>query len=174
MSISSCIRVLTLRSTAFGSLLDNSKRFARNLRHFSLVLSLAGLWKKTERSQNLHRQRSTPYLNSRHSLYRLTLSCDRRRSTGHRRTRRHRARWRLKTTPITKTKKHQTFTTLTAATVCMRNVTGWGPGVDVAVILAAAGGGPTLNSWYCPFSVLRSKWPCWPGCKPWNACNVNC
>lgn len=42
ISISSCISVRTLRSTDFGSLLDSSNRFARNLRHFSLVLSLAG------------------------------------------------------------------------------------------------------------------------------------
>lgn len=43
MSISSCINVLTLRSTDLGSLLDNSNKLARNLRHFSLVLSFAGL-----------------------------------------------------------------------------------------------------------------------------------
>lgn len=43
MSINSCIKVRTLRSTDFGSLLDSSNRLARNLRHFSLVLSFAGL-----------------------------------------------------------------------------------------------------------------------------------
>lgn len=42
LSISSCISVRTLRSTDFGSLLDNSNKLARNFRHFSLVLSLAG------------------------------------------------------------------------------------------------------------------------------------
>lgn len=42
ISISSCINVRTFLSTDFGSLLDNSNRFARNFRHFSLVLSLAG------------------------------------------------------------------------------------------------------------------------------------
>lgn len=45
ISINSCINVLTFRSTDFGSLLDNSNRFARNFRHFSLVLSLAGFYK---------------------------------------------------------------------------------------------------------------------------------
>lgn len=45
MSINSCINVRTLRSTDLGSLLDNSNRLARNLRHFSLVLSLAGFCK---------------------------------------------------------------------------------------------------------------------------------
>jgi len=40
VSISSCIKVRTLRSTALGSRLDNSNKFAKNLRHFSLVLSV--------------------------------------------------------------------------------------------------------------------------------------
>lgn len=35
---------------------------------------------------------------------------------------------------------------LTAGTVCIRNVTGWPPGVDVAARLPAAGAGPTLNN----------------------------
>lgn len=37
-SINSCISVLTFFSTVFGSRLDNSRRLAKNLRHFSLVL----------------------------------------------------------------------------------------------------------------------------------------
>lgn len=45
VSINSCINVLTLRSTAFGSRLDNSNKFAKNLRHFSLVFSVVGRWK---------------------------------------------------------------------------------------------------------------------------------
>lgn len=40
VSISSCINVRTFRSTALGSRLDNSNKFAKNLRHFSLVLSV--------------------------------------------------------------------------------------------------------------------------------------
>lgn len=40
VSISSCIKVRTLCSTALGSRLDNSNKFAKNLRHFSLVLSV--------------------------------------------------------------------------------------------------------------------------------------
>lgn len=39
VSINSCIKVRTLRSTDLGSRLDNSNRFAKNLRHFSLVFS---------------------------------------------------------------------------------------------------------------------------------------
>lgn len=39
-SIRSCIKVRTLRSTDLGSRLDNSNKFAKNLRHFSLVLSI--------------------------------------------------------------------------------------------------------------------------------------
>lgn len=38
-STSSCIRLRTLLSTGFGSLLDNSSKLAKNLRHFSLVFS---------------------------------------------------------------------------------------------------------------------------------------
>lgn len=40
VSINSCIKVRTFRSTALGSRLDNSNKFAKNLRHFSLVLSV--------------------------------------------------------------------------------------------------------------------------------------
>lgn len=40
VSINSCIKVRTCRSTALGSRLDNSNKFAKNLRHFSLVLAV--------------------------------------------------------------------------------------------------------------------------------------
>lgn len=40
VSINSCINVLTFLSTAFGSRLDNSNKFAKNFRHFSLMLSV--------------------------------------------------------------------------------------------------------------------------------------
>lgn len=39
VSTSSWINVRTFLSTAFGSLDDSSKRFARNFRHFSFVVS---------------------------------------------------------------------------------------------------------------------------------------
>lgn len=46
VSINSCIKVRTLRSTDLGSRLDSSNRFAKNLRHFSLVLSVVWRWKE--------------------------------------------------------------------------------------------------------------------------------
>ena len=51
VSISSWINVLTFLSTDLGSRLDSSRRFARNFRHFSLVVSTVCRC-KTEHSIN--------------------------------------------------------------------------------------------------------------------------
>lgn len=59
LSISSCMRVLTFLSTDLGSLLDSSRRFARNFRHFSLVWSLAGRWRKEQLLFELHQSHTT-------------------------------------------------------------------------------------------------------------------
>lgn len=47
MSTNSCISFRTFLSTGLGSLLDNSNKLAKNLRHFSLVVSdFATCWEK--------------------------------------------------------------------------------------------------------------------------------